>query len=61
VKDEMGNTVRYYQWEVGNWQDRAKSSESVGRLGHACYAWQQAWRWTALLEEAQTTFGNKAV
>jgi hypothetical protein len=61
VKDEMGNTLRYYKWELDKCETRAKCSESDGNAGHACYAWQQASMWRALLEEAELIFGSNAM
>jgi hypothetical protein len=60
VRDEMGNTLRFYRKRSTEWDERAKSSDLEGKLGHACYARLQAHIWKSLAEEAEKVFGKNA-
>ena len=60
VRDEMGNTLQFYRKRSTEWDERAKSSDLEGKLGHACYARLQAHIWKSLAEGAEKVFGKNA-
>jgi hypothetical protein len=61
VRDEMGNTIRWYEQMQGQWERRERESISAGHVGHACYAARKADMWQKLGNHARKQFGNDAV
>jgi hypothetical protein len=61
IGDEMGNTIRYYEFQMSEWVRRAEASAEAGQRGHACYAYRQAAMWEGFAVNAKVKFGNNAV
>jgi hypothetical protein len=61
VRDEMGNTIRWYEWMKKEWERREKDSMAAGHIGHASYAAKKANMWQKLANHARKQFGNDAV
>ena len=61
VRDEMGNTIRYYEFQKSEWIRRAETSADAEQRGHACYAYKQAAMWEGFAGNARVKFGTDAV
>lgn len=61
VRDEMGNTIRWYERMKRQWERRERESISAKHMGHACYAARKADMWQKLANHARKQFGNDAV
>jgi hypothetical protein len=58
VKDEMGNTIRYFHHKRSEWEQMAKEGQ---HRGHVCYAHRQADMWREFAEYATAAFGDDAI
>jgi len=54
VQDQMGNTVRFFEFRQQEWLARASGLPIT--QGHRCYAYEQADLWGALAQRAKRTF-----
>ena len=61
VGDEMGNTIRWYEFMKKEWERRERDSRAADHVGHACYAARKAKMWEELAINARKQFGNDAV
>ena len=59
IRDQMGNTIRYFTWKHQQWVDRAQE-EKAKSAGHIAFAYQQAAMWKALGEKAEKKFKSDA-
>jgi hypothetical protein len=60
VRGEMGNTIRYYEEMMEQWEKRAQASENDQLPGHSSYAHRQANMWKSLMIEAASVCGDDA-
>lgn len=56
VPNEMRWTFNFYRKRRQEWEERARKSEEAGRIGHACYAWEQEDMWDQLAQDAKESF-----
>jgi hypothetical protein len=56
VEEEMGWTLNFHQKRRQQWEERAMKSEEAGKIGHACYAWEQEHMWDQFAQDAKESF-----
>jgi len=58
VQDQMGNTIRYFEYRQTEWLERA-ARDPISE-GQRCYAYQQADVWESLARRSKEKFGDNA-
>jgi hypothetical protein len=61
VRDEMGNTIRFYEFKRDQWAGRAERSRGSRNMGHVCFAMRQVDMWGEMAKRARCKFGNDAI